>query len=143
MNPLLSLLKKIKMQKNSFSIFFILIIFTCFASLKCQQSFDYSSSCPLENDPTQLIRCIQIDIGSLIALAQGATDLTAFCALAQRYMECINIYTIGCIGHNVIFLFTTIWINNITAIIIKQIFLKYKFKFFSSKYKKWIILLIE
>lgn len=57
------------------------------------------AACPLEDDPTDLIRCIQIDISSIIAAARGATDLTAFCALASRYLECFKTYTRGCVGY--------------------------------------------
>lgn len=57
------------------------------------------AACPLEDDPTDLIRCIQIDISAIIAAARGATDLTAFCALASRYLECFKTYTRGCVGY--------------------------------------------
>ena len=64
-----------------------------------------AANCPLEVDPTVLIRCIQIDIASIIAVVRGSTDLTAFCSLANRYMECFTTYTRGCLGQYVIVLF--------------------------------------
>lgn len=60
--------------------------------------------CPVEDDPTNLARCIQIDVSAIVALAKGSNDFTSFCALADRYMECIKTYTRGCIGYYVIFL---------------------------------------
>lgn len=57
------------------------------------------AACPLEDDPTNLIRCIQIDISSIIAAARGDNDLTAFCSLASRYLECFKTYTRGCVGY--------------------------------------------
>ena len=82
------------------------------------------AACPVEDDPTDLLRCIQIDISSLsmdsyklmhfahniislfliisciikVALARGSNDLTSFCALASRYLECFKTYTRGCVG---------------------------------------------
>lgn len=67
--------------------------------LICFQALVAWAACPLEDDPTDLIRCIQIDIASIIALARGSTDLTAFCALASRYLECFKTYTRGCVGY--------------------------------------------
>lgn len=57
------------------------------------------AACPLEDDPTDLIRCIQVDISAIIAAARGSTDLTSFCALASRYLECFKTYTRGCVGY--------------------------------------------
>lgn len=62
------------------------------------------AACPVEDDPTNLARCIQVDTSAIIAFAKGSNDMTAFCALADRYMECIKTYTRGCIGFFVKFL---------------------------------------
>ena len=56
------------------------------------------TACPVEDDPTNLARCIQVDVSAIVAAAKGSSDLTSFCALADRYMECIKTYTRGCIG---------------------------------------------
>lgn len=69
------------------------------AQLICLQTLVVWAACPLEDDPTNLIRCIQIDISSIIAAARGDTDLTAFCSLASRYLECFKTYTRGCVGY--------------------------------------------
>ena len=60
------------------------------------------TACPVEDDPANLARCIQIDTAAFVALAKGSNDMTGFCALADRYMECIKTYTRGCIGFFVI-----------------------------------------
>ncbi len=56
------------------------------------------AGCPVEEDPTNLARCIQVDVSAIVSAAKGSDDLTSFCALADRYMECIKTYTRGCIG---------------------------------------------
>ncbi len=61
-------------------------------------SFISSAGCPVEDDPSDLARCIQIDVTAIIYAARGKDDLTSLCALADRYMECIKTYTRGCIG---------------------------------------------
>lgn len=63
----------------------------------------YSLACPVEEDPTNLARCIQIDVTALVYAARGKDDITSLCALADRYMECIKTYTRGCVGYYVIF----------------------------------------
>ena len=61
-----------------------------------------SAACPVEDDPTNLARCIQVDTSAIVGLAKGSNDMTSFCALADRYMECIKTYTRGCVGFFVI-----------------------------------------
>ena len=61
-----------------------------------------STACPVEDDPTNLARCIQVDTSAIVGLAKGSNDMTSFCALADRYMECIKTYTRGCVGFFVI-----------------------------------------
>jgi len=56
------------------------------------------ASCPIEEDPANLARCIQVDITAVIYALRGKDDLTTFCQLADRYMECLKTYTRGCIG---------------------------------------------
>lgn len=56
------------------------------------------TACPVEDDPTNLARCIQVDSAAIVALAKGSNDMTGLCALADRYMECIKTYTRGCVG---------------------------------------------
>jgi hypothetical protein len=56
------------------------------------------SGCPIEVDPLTLVRCVQLDIGSIFAAFKESTDLSPFCSLADRYMECIKTYSRGCIG---------------------------------------------
>ncbi len=36
-----------------------------------------------------------------VAAARGDSDLTAFCSLASRYLECFKTYTRGCVGYYV------------------------------------------
>jgi hypothetical protein len=62
----------------------------------------YCNRCPVEEDPSDLARCIQIDVTAIIYAARGKDDLSALCAMADRYMECIKTYTRGCIGFYVI-----------------------------------------
>lgn len=76
---------------NIFGIIVILIIKAL--NVNCQ-----ASSCPIEEDPTNLARCIQVDITAIIYAVRGSEDLTTFCQLADRYMECIKTYTRGCVG---------------------------------------------
>ncbi len=59
------------------------------------------SGCPIEEDPTSLARCIQIDVTAIIFAAKGKEDITALCQLADRYMECIKTYSRGCTGYYV------------------------------------------
>ena len=54
--------------------------------------------CPLEVDPLTHARCVQLDFGSIFAAFKDSTDLSPFCSLADRYMECIKTYSRGCIG---------------------------------------------
>jgi hypothetical protein len=61
------------------------------------------AGCPVEEDPTNLARCIQVDVSAIVSAAKGSDDLSSFCALADRYMECIKTYTRGCIGFFVCF----------------------------------------
>lgn len=60
------------------------------------------TACPVEDDPSNLARCIQIDTATILALAKGSNDMTSLCALADRYMECVKTYTRGCVGFFVI-----------------------------------------
>ncbi len=62
------------------------------------------SACPVEDDPSNLARCIQIDVTAIVQAIKGSRDYSSFCALADRYMECIKTYTRGCIGFYVRFL---------------------------------------
>ena len=55
-------------------------------------------SCPIESDPLNLARCIQVDIASILYAVKDADDFTPICSLADRYMECIKTYSRGCIG---------------------------------------------
>ena len=72
-----------------------------------------SAACPVEDDPTNLARCIQVDTSAIVGLAKGSNDMTSFCALADRYMECIKTYTRGCVGFFVIMpsLLQFIWLE--------------------------------
>ena len=72
-----------------------IILFLIANALLLEQAW---SACPVEDDPTNLARCIQVDVSAIVAAAKGSTDLSSFCALADRYMECIKTYTRGCIG---------------------------------------------
>ena len=63
------------------------------------------SACPVEDDPTNLARCIQVDVSAIVSAAKGSNDVSSFCALADRYMECIKTYTRGCIGFYVSFIY--------------------------------------
>ena len=63
-----------------------------------------TTGCPIEDDPSQLARCIQIDVTAIVEAIHGSQDFTSFCALANRYMECVTTYTRGCIGQYVIIL---------------------------------------
>ncbi len=58
--------------------------------------------CPVADDPSNLARCIQVDISAIVSAAKGSNDMSAFCALASRYMECFKTYTRGCVGGFVI-----------------------------------------
>ena len=66
------------------------------------------ASCPIEEDPANLARCIQVDITAVIYALRGKDDLTTFCQLADRYMECLKTYTRGCIGFHVRLFISTI-----------------------------------
>ncbi len=57
-----------------------------------------AARCPVEEDPSELARCIQVDVTAIIYAARGKDDLSSLCALADRYMECIKTYTRGCVG---------------------------------------------
>ena len=56
------------------------------------------ASCPIEDDPSTLLRCVQLDITTLMELARGSSDFSGLCSLASRYLECIRAYTRGCLG---------------------------------------------
>ena len=60
-----------------------------------------TSTCPLEEDITNIARCIQVDVTAIIYAVRGQEDLTSFCQLADRYMECFKTYTRGCVGFHV------------------------------------------
>jgi hypothetical protein len=60
-----------------------------------------TTGCPVEDDPSQLARCIQIDVTAIVEAIHGSQDYTSFCALANRYMECFSTYTRGCPGQYV------------------------------------------
>ena len=59
------------------------------------------AACPIEEDPSNLARCIQVDVTAIVYAARGKDDITSLCALADRYMECIKTYSRGCIGYYV------------------------------------------
>ncbi len=63
----------------------------------------YKSGCPIEDDPANLARCIQFDASSVVLALKGNQDFSSFCALGDRYMECVKTYTRGCIGYFVKF----------------------------------------
>lgn len=63
------------------------------------QQIRCETGCPVEDDPTNLARCIQFDASSIVLAIKGDQDFTSFCALASRYLECIKTYTRGCIGY--------------------------------------------
>ena len=77
---------------------FLLIFSSLFLSNSAQA---IASSCPLEEDITNIARCIQVDVTAIIYAVRGQEDLTAFCQLADRYMECFKTYTRGCVGFHV------------------------------------------
>jgi hypothetical protein len=60
------------------------------------------ASCPIEEDPSNIARCIQVDITAIVYAIRGGQDLTSLCQLADRYMECFKTYTRGCVGYHVI-----------------------------------------
>ncbi len=62
------------------------------------------SACPVEDDPSNLARCIQLDTAALVGVVRGSNDMTPVCAMADRYMECVKTYTRGCMGFFVILL---------------------------------------
>ena len=59
------------------------------------------SGCPIEDDPSNLARCIQFDASTIVLAIKGSQDFSSFCALGERYMECIKTYTRGCLGYYV------------------------------------------
>ena len=59
------------------------------------------AACPIEEDPSNLARCIQVDVTAIVYAARGKDDITSLCALADRYMECIKTYSRGCVGYYV------------------------------------------
>jgi hypothetical protein len=59
----------------------------------------------LKEDITNIARCIQVDVTAIIYAVRGQEDLTSFCQLADRYMECFKTYTRGCVGFHVSFNF--------------------------------------
>lgn len=59
-------------------------------------------ACPVEDDPTNLARCVQVDVTAIVYAARGKDDITSLCALADRYMECFKTYSRGCVGYHVI-----------------------------------------
>jgi hypothetical protein len=79
--------------------FFKVIFVSFFISFFQIQSL--STSCPLEEDITNIARCIQVDVTAIIYAVRGQEDLTSFCQLADRYMECFKTYTRGCVGYHV------------------------------------------
>jgi hypothetical protein len=92
----LSLNKKEKKAKMNFMLTFLNLFFLQF-------KISAGSICPIENDPLNLARCIQVDIASILYAVKNANDLTPVCLLADRYMECIKTYSRGCIGFYVCF----------------------------------------
>jgi hypothetical protein len=62
------------------------------------KSMDVWAACPIEDDPINLSRCIQVDVTAIVYAARGKDDITSLCALADRYMECIKTYSRGCVG---------------------------------------------
>lgn len=60
------------------------------------------ANCPIEEDPSNIARCIQVDITAIVYAIRGGDDLTSLCQLADRYMECFKTYTRGCVGFHVI-----------------------------------------
>jgi len=57
-----------------------------------------AAACPVEDDPTNLARCVQVDVTAIVYAARGKDDITSLCAMADRYMECFKTYTRGCVG---------------------------------------------
>ena len=47
-------------------------------------------NCPVEDDPTNLARCIQVDASAILFAAKSSGDLSSICAIADRYM--VNSY---------------------------------------------------
>ena len=43
-------------------------------------------NCPVEDDPTNLARCIQVDASAILYAAKSSGDLSSICAIADRYM---------------------------------------------------------
>ncbi len=89
------------MFKNYFNLKLLLIIVQL---LNYSHKFCFAN-CPIEEDPSNIARCIQVDITAIVYAVRGGQDLTSLCQLADRYMECFKTYTRGCVGFHVSFLF--------------------------------------
>jgi hypothetical protein len=77
------------------TIFFHLnVIIFCF-------KYVWAANCPIEDDPTNLARCVNVDLTGIVVSIRNSNDLTNVCAIADRYMECFKTYTRGCVGQHV------------------------------------------
>jgi hypothetical protein len=65
-----------------------------------------NSACPIEDDPINLSRCVQVDVTAIVYAARGKDDISSLCALADRYMECFKTYSRGCVGYHVTLTFS-------------------------------------
>jgi hypothetical protein len=79
--------------KNLRIIFRLKILIFCITHV-------WTAGCPIEDDPTNLARCVNVDLTGIVASIRS-TDLTNVCAIADRYMECFKTYTRGCVGQHV------------------------------------------
>ncbi len=82
------------LTKKSRFFFYLNILIFCISHV-------WSASCPLEDDPTNLARCVNVDLTGIVASIRSSNDLTNVCAIADRYMECFKTYTRGCVGQHV------------------------------------------
>ncbi|CAF1119247.1 unnamed protein product [Didymodactylos carnosus] len=53
-------------------------------------------NCPVEADPVTLLSCVAIDAVGLVEATKG--NIKVFCAMAERFMECVKTKTRGCFG---------------------------------------------
>ncbi|CAF1535573.1 unnamed protein product, partial [Didymodactylos carnosus] len=53
-------------------------------------------NCPVEADPATILSCVAIDAVGLVEATKG--NIKVFCAMAERFMECVKTKTRGCVG---------------------------------------------
>lgn len=86
-------IKKFETKMNKILLIILKLVLLYFTTSNCV--------CPIEKDPLNLARCIQLDIASILYAVKNSNDLSPVCLLADRYMECLKTYSRGCVGFNV------------------------------------------